>query len=72
MMTVGELKAMLEGLDDEAVVRIAKQPNYPIIVEVKGVNQDVCEPLDGHEPYQVVYLLEGDDFGYGSSDLWNV
>ena len=36
-MNVGELKALLEGLEEDAEVRIASQPNWPFQHDVDSV-----------------------------------
>ena len=51
-MTVGELRAMIEGLSDDTVVKIATQPSYPFTHDVAGANlrhprQGEVEELEG-------------------------
>lgn len=51
-MTVGELVELLEGLDPDAVVRLAIQPNYPLESTIAGVTDvmvagERCDPDDG-------------------------
>jgi hypothetical protein len=45
-MTVGELKDILEQMDDDALVRLAHQPNYPLhshVADAVWVQPDVDE-----------------------------
>lgn len=98
-MTVGELKALLEGLDDEVEVRIATQPNYPFENSIAGLKvecpeqeriDELEEALYGDKSLsaadketvkseiqdlkenstQIVYILEGQQLGYGKRDWW--
>jgi hypothetical protein len=64
-MTVIELKEALEGLPDEAEVRLAMQPSWPFeysIMEVVPLEPDEEAPAD--EEVKVVYLTEGSQLGY--------
>lgn len=45
-MNVGELMEMLEGMDENAEVRIAYQPNYPLQCAVGAVT-DLTEKKEG-------------------------
>lgn len=53
-MTVGELIMLLEEFDEDAPVRLAEQPRYPLACSVAGVGEH-----DG-----VVYIAEGSQIGY--------
>lgn len=64
-MTVGELKYLLEDYDEEAEVRIATQPSWPLQSSVAGLisseelpededNDPNANPEDG-----VVWIVEG-------------
>ncbi len=53
-MTVNEFKDMLMGLDGNAEIRIAQQPQWPFEYDVL----DVFE-FDGR-----VWIVEGDQLGY--------
>lgn len=80
MMTVGELKELLEDLDDEMEVRIAQQPSWPLEYAIGGGEVvDLNEPaedegefvppgeeedLEEEEPREVLYLFEGSQLGY--------
>ncbi|WP_395066228.1 hypothetical protein [Paraburkholderia silvatlantica] len=73
-MKVAELLELLEGLPEDADVRIAQQPNWPFeysIRDVVLVGPDARPP--GYEPEEdepeqpeanVVYLVEGSQLGY--------
>ncbi len=63
-MTVIELKEALEGLPDEAEVRLAMQPSWPFeysIMDVVPLEPDEEAPAD--EEVKVVYLTEGSQLG---------
>ena len=65
-MTVIELKEALEGLPDEAEVRLAMQPSWPFeysISDVVPLEPDEEAPADEYE-VKVVYLTEGSQLGY--------
>ncbi len=80
MMTVGELKEMLEDLDDAMEVRLAHQPSWPfeysirdgLVMDIKGCDpEDLPETdmdgsrfVDDHEPEEILYLVEGRQIGY--------
>ena len=64
-MTVIELKEALEGIPDDAEVRLAMQPSWPFeysIGDVIPVEPDEEAPAD--EEVKVVYLTEGSQLGY--------
>ncbi|WP_233854152.1 hypothetical protein [Paraburkholderia sp. HD33-4] len=70
MMKVCELMELLEGMPEDAEVRIAQQPNWPFEYAIAGV---VCVDLgrdeeddDMRDDYRepVVYLAEGTQLGY--------
>jgi hypothetical protein len=81
MMTVGELREILDGLDDEMEVRIAHQPNYPLEFEAAGAEvvdlNEVEDPdglperdMDGRrfelpDPQEILYIVEGSSAGTG-------
>ena len=53
-MTIGELKELIEDIDDEVEVLLAMQPNYPIEYSIeKGLEADTY-----------FYLTEGTQLGY--------
>lgn len=62
-MTVKELKELLDNFDDETEVRLATQPRYPFENEIAGVSVD--------RETDVVYIVEGEQIGYASEDIWN-
>ena len=71
MMTVGELKEMLEDLDDDMEVRLAHQPSWPFEYSISnGQVVDVNEPdeddeeAEEKEPREILYLIEGSQLGY--------
>jgi len=55
MMTVGELRELLEGVDDDVEVRLAVQPSWPF---EHRVTSDVTVRDD------VVYLADAGQIGY--------
>ena len=56
MMTVSDLKDILEGLPDEAEVRLAEQPSWPFEYSVGEVQYD--------EDNNIVYIGEGQQLDY--------
>ncbi|QGJ94993.1 hypothetical protein SEA_REDWATTLEHOG_135 [Gordonia phage RedWattleHog] len=75
-MTVGELIELLQQYDEDATVRLATQPNYPLEYRLAGVADagQVAE-VQGDEPDDdtpnVVYLAEGSQVGYASKAIWD-
>ena len=63
-MTIGELIAELEDLDEDMEVRFASQPAWPFEYSISGV----AWTPDG-ESDRVVYLVEGDQLGYLPSEV---
>jgi hypothetical protein len=75
-MKVIELKEALEGLPDEAEVRLAMQPSWPFEYSIGDVIplEPIEEELDEEEKrdddpefddtIKVVYLTEGSQLGY--------
>ena len=64
-MTVGELRELLEGVDDSCEMRIASQPSYPFeysLERLEVVEADIEFPTPEGRP--VVYLVEGSQLGY--------
>jgi hypothetical protein len=57
-MTVQDLIDSLEGMDPEAEVRFASQPNYPFEYSIYGV---IETEIEGET---IVYLEEGNQIGY--------
>ena len=70
-MTVGELKAILDNLDDDSEIRLAMQPSWPfeydisdvIPVEDEDATDEEIETFNG-SPCDIVYLVEGRQIGY--------
>lgn len=70
-MIVYELKMLLEDLDEDAEVRLAMQPSWPMeytIGDVVLVEENSSRPMseyeaDEHEP-GIVYISEGNQLGY--------
>lgn len=67
-MTVGMLKARLEGYDDDEPVRIAYQPSWPLAAELADVTSlndldipeaDIDDAHHGDQP-EAVWLVAGD------------
>ena len=65
-MTVGELKEMIAGLDDDIEVRLAMQPTWPFEYDISSV--EVMD-IDDAEPDRRVYLVEGRQIGYLPGDV---
>lgn len=73
-MTVGELKELLDDMEDEIEVRLAHQPEWPFEYEIRDVAfieedpepacDDDGEPIEEDEHEPVVYLVEGEQIGY--------
>jgi len=63
MMTVGELREILEGLDDETEVRFAHQPNWPFELSI-GAHCLGLERNTAGDDVDVLYLTEGHQIGY--------
>ena len=57
-MKVKELREFLEEMDDNAEVRFAEQPKWPLEYSIKN-----AEEVDG-----ILYLAEGKQLGYLPSD----
>lgn len=68
-MTVRELKEVLEDFNDDAEVRIAEQPSYPLQSTIRGCctdrearERDEEEYGEGNEPGgsdDIVFIVEG-------------
>jgi len=65
-MTVGELKEMIEGLDEDVEVRLAMQPSWPFEYSISSVELIDNNPEDSDEGEldAIVYLVEGTQLGY--------
>lgn len=64
-MTVGELIGLLEAQDEDAEVRVATQPHYPLESKCDGIT-----PVeDDGKP--VVYIVEGSQLGYAPRSVWD-
>lgn len=78
MITVQQLKDILDDLPDDAEVRIAHQPNYPfelsisecVYVEKKDQveveddeDEEDCDPIESNGP-GVLYICEESQLGY--------
>jgi len=71
--TVGEMLTLLEEYDEDTPLMFAQQPTYPLVSTIKGVvevddrdDPDVVEPRG-----KVVYILEGQNEGYGDENWWS-
>lgn len=86
-MQLDSLIAILEELREAyggaSEVRLMTQPNYPFENSVVGVvtSENMREAASGEEDCEdeerepedvVVYLLEGEQLGYGSKLAWNL
>lgn len=65
-MTVEQLIEVLQNMPQEAQVRIAYQPNYPLSSALAGVKHDEGDD----EGIGIVYLCEGGDNQYARKSLW--
>ena len=72
-MTAGDLKRLLEDVDDDAEVRFASQPSWPFEYSIADVHEHWPEPddedFDEFEDVEVVYLVEGRQIGYLPGDV---
>ena len=72
-MTKQELIEMLEELDDDTEIRIMEQMRWPFECAIAGVAKST--DLDEFTPEGgkgVVYLVQGNQLGYGDSQAWDV
>ncbi|MFC1999126.1 hypothetical protein ACFLXE_00020 [Chloroflexota bacterium] len=72
LMTVGELKALLEDLPpdvDDLEIRLMTQESWPFENEIKGMclGSELPEARDG-----IVFIVEGEQLGYGTQDAWKL
>lgn len=58
-MKVKELRELLEEMDDNAEVRFAEQPKWPLEYSIRN-----AEEVDG-----ILYLAEGKQLGYLTSEV---
>lgn len=78
-MNIGELKEMLEGVDDNVEVRIATQPNYPLEFGVSSADlyEAECDEDDDSTEVEIneakadpiFYIAEGNSEGYLASSV---
>ena len=61
-LTVGELMEILEGMDQDSVVRIAEQPSWPFEYDLNAVVE-----ADGK-----VWIVEGNQLGYLEGEIKGV
>lgn len=69
-MTVGQLKTQLDQFDDETPIRLALQPNYPML----GSIQNVCNWInsDKSKTGEVCLIACSDNEDYGCPrEAWN-
>lgn len=73
-MTVGDMLTLLEEYDEDTEVMIAEQPHYPLVSTIKGVVEiDDSDDEDAIEDRgKVVYILEGQNEGYGCKEWWDM
>ncbi len=83
-MTIDELIERLEeyrdSLGGDTEVRLMTQPSWPFEYAIAGVcsSEDIAEAIDDdeqddeEEPKEdaVLYLIEGDQLGYGTKRAW--
>ncbi len=77
-MEINELIERLQEMaenDPNAKVFLGSQPHYPMVYGVCGVVQraefEESEPGEDGDSTDV-FLLEGDQIGYGSKKMWEV
>ena len=81
-MTINELIERLEEYRDlpgaETEVRLMTQANWPFENTITGLasGEEINEPDDGDDQDvdddHVVYIVEGQQLGYGSKRAWDV
>lgn len=84
-MTVGQLRGMLEGLKEDAEVRVAFQPQYPLQSSIRGVctsddlaaldDEDAMSRRDDGDGGDLVWIVEGfqnHDEPYAPRDVFNI
>lgn len=69
-MNVAQLKELLEGQDDDAEVRIALQPSWPLRANVANVvagrdAMDDDDPTDEDDALGIVWIVAREGVGYG-------
>lgn len=76
-MTVGDLIALLEECDENAEVRMAYQPHYPLESTIEGIASSLTVDPDGDEgseegpaDVEIIYILEGQQTGYANAGFW--
>jgi len=74
-MTVRELMERLGDLDPDAEVRLMTQHQYPLESHVRGVcdNVELFEEDPGADYKEldlIVYIVEGEQVGYGRKAAW--
>ena len=71
--TVGEMLTLLEEYDENTPLRFAQQPTYPLVSTIKGVVE--IDDSDDEDAIvtrgKVVYILEGQNEGYGDKSWWS-
>lgn len=75
-MTVEDLIEILSTLDPQAEVRIMSQRSWPFENALEGVapgedTWDEDEAPQGVEKDGVVYLVQGEQIGYGTQAAWS-
>jgi hypothetical protein len=82
-MRVGELIERLQQFDEDAEVRLAFQPSWPLQFEIKGVaslreaeRQEPEEDQTEEREDDIIYIVEGShphkDSPYANRNLWDV
>ena len=81
MMTVGELREMLEDYVDDAEVRLMMHQSWPFENGIHGVcRRDEMVDLDededdtnmiAGEKYSTVFIVEGSQICYGNKAAWD-
>lgn len=68
-MTVGELKDLLDGLDDDVEIRLAMQPAWPFEYSIDDACLIEREDEKNQREETILYLVEGDQLGYLPGDI---
>jgi hypothetical protein len=86
-MTVQELIERLQDFDPEAEVRLLTQMHWPFQNEILGLcenrdlnesqndcgcGKDDCPDCNPDEEGKIVFIVEGEQLGYGNKKAWEV
>ena len=68
-MTVGELKDILECVDDDTEIRMMTQKTHPLTHYIAGLTHS--EDIETDEDIDILYVVQGSDIGYGTKAAWD-